>query len=73
MNLLEQMNADEFRKLLEFKDKFPTIGLDLVKALTEKTLSIQLTLGECIDLSNAIGIPYGQYCNQIFDTFKSKP
>jgi hypothetical protein len=73
MNLLEQMNADEFRKLLEFKDKFPTIGLDLVKALTEKTLCIQLTLGECIDLSNAIGIPYGQYCNQIFDTFKSKP
>jgi len=73
MNLLEQMNADEFRKLLEFKDKFPTIGLDLVKALTEKTLTIQLTLGECIDLSNAIGIPYGQYCNQIFDTFKSKP
>lgn len=73
MNLLEQMNADEFRKLLEFKEKFPTIGLDLVKALTEKTLCIQLTLGECIDLSNAVGIPYGQYCNQIFDTFKSKP
>jgi hypothetical protein len=73
MNLLQQMNADEFRKLLEYKEKFPTIGLDLVRALTEKTLSIQLTLGECIDLSNAIGIPYGQYCNQIFDTFKSKP
>ena len=73
MNLLEQMNADEFKKLLEFKEKFPTIGLDLVRALTEKTLSIQLTLGECIDLSNAIGISYGQYCNQIFDTFKSKP
>jgi len=73
MNLLEQMNADEFRKLLEFKEKFPTIGLDLVRALTEKSLPIQLTLGECIDLSNAVGIHYGQYCNQIFDTFKSKP
>ena len=73
MNLLEQMNADEFRKLLEYKEKYPTLGEELVKALTEKTLSIQLTLGECIDLSNAIGIPYGQYCNQIFDTFKSKP
>jgi len=73
MNLLQQMNADEFKKLLEFKEKFPTIGLDLVKALTEKSLVIHLTLGECIDLSNAIGIPYGQYCNQIFDTFKSKP
>ena len=73
MNLLEQMNADEFRKLLEFKDRFPTIGEDLIKALTEKSLAIHLTLGECIDLSNAIGIPYGQYCNGIFDTFKSRP
>jgi len=73
MNLLEKMNAEEFRKLLEFKEKFPLIGLDLVKALTEKTLPIQLTLGECIDLSNAVGIRYGQYCNQIFDAFKSKP
>jgi hypothetical protein len=73
MNLLEKMNADEFKKLLEYKDKFPTLGEDLIKALTEKTLPIQLTLGECIDLSNAVGIRYGQYCNQIFDTFKSKP
>jgi hypothetical protein len=73
MNLLEQMNAEEFRKLLEFKEKFPTIGLDLVRALTEKTLPIHLTLGECIDLSNALGIRYYQYCNQIFDAFKSRP
>ena len=73
MSLLQQMNADEFKKLLEFKEKFPIIGLDLVKALTEKTLPIQLTLGECIDLSNAIGIPYWQYCNRIFATFISKP
>jgi hypothetical protein len=73
MNLLEQMNADEFKKLLEFKEKFPIIGLDLVRALTEKSSVIHLTLGECIDLSNAIGIPYGQYCNQIFATFISRP
>jgi hypothetical protein len=73
MNLLEQMNAEEFRKLLEFKEKFPTIGLDLVKALTEKTLPIQLTLGECIDLSNAVGIHYGQYCNFLYESFRSKP
>jgi hypothetical protein len=73
MNLLEQMNADEFRKLLEFKDKFPTIGEDLIQELTVKSFPMQLTLGECIDLSNAIGIPYGQYCNRIFDTFKSRP
>ena len=73
MNLLEQMNADEFKKLLEFKEKFPLIGEDLIQELTVKSFPMQLTLGECIDLSNAIGIPYGEYCNQIFDTFKSKP
>jgi hypothetical protein len=73
MNLLEQMNAEEFKKLLEFKEKYPAVGENLIKALTEKTLPIQLTLGECIDLSNAIGNPYGQYCNRIFDAFKSRP
>jgi hypothetical protein len=67
------MNAAEFKQLMDFKATYPTLGEDLIKALTEKSLTIQLTLGECIDLSNAIGIPYGQYCNQIFDTFKSKP
>ena len=73
MNLLEQMNASEFKKLLEYKEQYPAIGEDLIKTLTTKTLPIELTLGECIDLSIVIGIPYGQYCNQIFDTFKSKP
>jgi hypothetical protein len=73
MNLLEKMNADEFRKLLEFKEKFPIIGLDLVRALTEKTLPFQLTLGECIDLSNAVGIPFDNFALGVFDTFKSRP
>lgn len=73
MNLLEKMNAEEFKKLLEYKEKKPIQGAVLVKVLTEKSLVIHLTLGECIDLSNAVGIPYGQYCNRIFDTFKSKP
>ena len=73
MNLLEKMNADEFKKLLEYKEKHPAIGLDLVRALTEKTLPIQLTLGECIDLSNAVGIPFDNFALGIFDTFKSRP
>ena len=73
MNLLQKMNAKEFKQLLDFKATYPTLGEELVKALTEKSLVIHLTLGECIDLSNAIGIHHGQYCNQIFDTFKSKP
>ena len=73
MNLLQKMNAKEFKQLLDFKATYPTLGEDLVKVLSTKTLAIQLTLGECIDLSNAIGIHYGHYCNAIFDTFKSKP
>jgi hypothetical protein len=73
MNLLEKMNAEEFKKFLEYKEKFPIIGLDLVKALTEKTLPIQLTLGECIDLSNAVGIPFDNFALGVFDTFKSRP
>jgi hypothetical protein len=73
MNLLEKMNAEEFKKLLEYKEKYPTLGEDLIKALTEKTLPIQLTLGECIDLSNAVGIPFDNFALGIFDTFKSRP
>jgi hypothetical protein len=73
MNLLEQMNASEFKKLLEYKEKYPAIGENLVKALTEKTLPIQLTLNECIDLCQALGFPWAGLFNQIFDTFKSKP
>ena len=73
MNLLQKMNADEFRKLLEFKEKFPIIGLDLVKALTEKTLPIQLTLGDCVMLSTALDAPWGGSFHDIFQTFKSKP
>ena len=73
MNLIQQMNAAEFKQLLDFKATYPTLGEDLVKVLSTKTLAIQLTLGECIDLSNATGIRIAESCNQIFDTFKSKP
>lgn len=73
MNLLQKMNAKEFKQLLDFKATYPTLGDELVKALTEKSLVIHLTLGECIDLSEALGIYHGQYCNAIFDTFQSKP
>jgi hypothetical protein len=73
MNLLQQMNAEEFKKLLEFKEKYPAIGENLIKALTEKIVVIHLTVGECIDLCQALGFPWAGLFNQIFDTFKSKP
>lgn len=73
MNLLQKMNADEFRKLLEFKEKYPTLGKELVHALTEKAVPIQLTFGECITLQHACEIPYADFACGIFDAFQSKP
>jgi hypothetical protein len=73
MNLLQQMNAAEFKQLLDFKATYPTIGEELIKALSEKTVPIQLTLAECVLLCNALDAPWcGAFC-EIFQTFKSKP
>ena len=73
MNLLEKMNAAEYKKLLEFKEQYPTLGEDLIKALTEKTVVIHLTVDECINLCQALGFPWAGLFNQLFDAFKSKP
>ncbi len=73
MNLLEKMNAEEFKKLLEYKEKYPTIAENLIKALTEKTVVIHLTVDDCINLSQALGFPWAGLFNQIFDAFKSQP
>jgi hypothetical protein len=73
MSLLQQMNADEFRKLLEYKEKYPTLGEDLVKALTDKIVIIHLTVAEYISLCDALGIYCAPALNQVFQAFKSKP
>ena len=72
MNLLEKMNAKEFKKLLEYKDKFPTLGEDLIKALTDKIVVIHLTVGEYVSLCDALGIYCAPALNQVFQAFKSK-
>jgi hypothetical protein len=73
MNLLQQMNAKEFKQLLDFKATYPTLGEELVKALSEKIVPIHLTLAECVLLSTALNAPWaGSFC-EIFETFKSKP
>jgi len=73
MNLLEKMNAEEFKKLLEYKEQYPNTGEVLIKALTEKTVVLHLTVDECIILCQALKFPWAGLFNQIFDTFKSKP
>ena len=73
MNLLQQMNAAEYKKLLEFKEKYPTLGEDLIKALTEKIVVIHLTVGEYVSLCDALDIYCAPALNQVFQVFKSKP
>jgi hypothetical protein len=73
MSLLQQMNADEFRKLLEYKEKYPTLGEELVKALTDKIVIIHLTVAEYISLCDALGIYCAPALNEVFQAFKSKP
>jgi hypothetical protein len=73
LSLLKRLNGDKRRKLLDFKDEYPKQYISLINALSEKTSPSQLSLAECMDLAHATDMPYAQFCNQIFDTFQSKP
>jgi hypothetical protein len=67
------MNASEYKKLLEFKEKYPTLGEGLIKALTEKIVVIHLTVDEYVSLCDALGIYCAPALNEVFQAFKSKP
>ena len=73
MNCLQKMNADEFRKLMEFKEKFPAMGEHLVHELTQTHSVLSLKLIDCMDLASVLGINYWTFCGEIFDAFQSKP
>jgi len=73
MNLLAKMNADEFKKLLEFKEKYPALGDRLVHSLSETHSVLRLTLIDCMDLASALGIEYLTFGGAILNTFQSKP
>lgn len=73
MNLLQKMNADEFRKLMEFKDKYPALGERLTNSLMQRHSVLRLTLDDCMDLASALGIEYTNFGGAIFDAFQSKP
>lgn len=72
MNLLQQMNAESFKKLLEFKEKYPTIGEDLIQALTEKKYVHQLTVNQATDLSSLLGINYATWLGPLYAAFTSQ-
>jgi len=73
MNLLEQMNADEFKKLLEYKEEFPILGAELVKVLTETDYVSQLKVSDAVDLCFVLNCADLSAFHFLFESFKSKP
>jgi len=73
MNLLEKMNAEEFKKLLEYKEKNPREGEALVKLLTETDYVSQLKICDAVDLCVVLNCPVLNAFGFLFDSFKSKP
>lgn len=73
MNLLEQMNAAEYQKFLEFKAKYPATGERLINSLSQTHSPLRLTLIDCMDLASALGIEYLTFSGAILNAFQSKP
>ena len=73
MNLLQQMNAAEYKKLLEYKEKKPREGEALVKALTETDYVSQLKVCDAIDLCVVLNCAELSAFRFLFESFKSKP
>ena len=70
MNLLEQMKPDALSSLLDYKAKYPTVGMDLVKTLATKQFALNLTLDEVTALCSALNINYSLFLGQILDAFE---
>jgi hypothetical protein len=73
MNLLEKMNAKEFKKLLEYKEKNPREGEALFKVLILTDYVNQLKVCDAVDLCLVLGYADLGAFSFLFDAFKSKP
>ena len=73
MNLLEKMNAEEFKKLLEYKEKKPIQGAGLVKVLTETDYVSQLKICDAVDLCVVLDYAELSAFHFLFESFRSKP
>ena len=73
MNLLQQMNADEFKKLLEYKEKNPIQGAYIIKKLTETDYVSQLKICDAVDLCFVLDYDKLSAFYFLFESFKSKP
>ena len=72
MNLLEKINADEFKKLLEYKEKKPIQGAYLIKVLTETDYVSQLKICDAVDLCVILNCADLNAFGFLFESFKSK-
>jgi hypothetical protein len=73
MNLLEKMNAEQFKKLLEYKELKPKEGEALVKVLTETDYVSQLKVCDAVDLCVVLDCADLDAFHFLFESFKSKP
>ena len=73
MTLFQKMNAAEYKKLLEFKAKYPATGERLINSLSQTHSVLSLTLIDCMDLASALGIESLTFSGAILDVFQSKP
>ena len=73
MNLLEKINAEEFKKLLEYKEKNAREGEALVKVLTETDYVSQLKVCDAIDLCVVLNCADLSAFHFLFESFRSKP
>jgi hypothetical protein len=73
MNLLEKMNAEEFKKLLEYKEKKPIQGAGLVKVLTETDYVSQLKICDAVDLCVVLDCADLSAFHFLFESFRCKP
>ena len=67
------MNASEFKKLLEYKEKYPALGELLVYSLSQTHSVLRLTLEDCMMLASALDIEHLTFGGAILDVFQSKP
>jgi hypothetical protein len=73
MNLLEKINAEQFKKLLEYKEKNPREGEALVKLLIQTDYVNQLKVCDAVDLCLVLGYADLGAFSFLFESFKSKP
>jgi hypothetical protein len=73
MNLLEKINAEEFKKLLEYKEKNPREGESLFKVLIQTDYVNQLKVCDAVDLCLVLGYADLGAFSFLFESFKSKP